>query len=341
MKKLRFLQTNDIHWMITNPQGRKDVYYEAIGAKLLEIFEIARNLYVDGILIPGDIVNSPGIGYDATRMLGQILKQAPCPIITIAGQHDEWGHNPESLRRTPYGILDGLGVIRNVADAPIVFGVKEGLNVIIVGRDYDHEADVTEDYYEPDLDSVPLGNSIIIHLAHGTVLPEAPPMYDRFTLVSHIKTSADVLCVGDYHNGIGVRRLTNDKQTFVVNPGALARVKATEEEIGRTVQVALIEIGEDRSIDVSLLPLQSAMPGETVLSREHIEVEAAKNAMLDEFIGMLSAEGDFKLLSEEELVEDISLRESIPAEVKLEALRRIAVAREELQKLSHKGGAIQ
>jgi DNA repair exonuclease SbcCD nuclease subunit len=330
LRKLRFIQTNDIHWKLTNPQSRKDIYYEAIGAKLYEIFEIARNIQADGILIAGDIVDSPGIGYDATRMLGRILIQAPCPIFTIAGQHDEWGHNPESLRRTPYGILDGLGVIQGVADAPVVFGVKEGLNVVIVGRDYDHEADVTEDYYEPNPDSIPLGNNVIIHLAHGTVLPEAPPMYDRYTLVSNIKTLADVLCVGDYHNGIGVRRLANDKQTFVVNPGALARVKATEEEIGRVIQVTLIEIGEDRSIDVSLLPLQSAMQGEAVLSREHIETETAKNAMLDEFIGMLSAEGDFKLLTEEELVEDIALRESIPAEVKLEALRRIAVAREAL-----------
>jgi exonuclease SbcD len=330
MKKLTFIEFNDVHFKLTNPRGRTDVYPEAIGAKLFEIFEMAQTLHADGILIAGDIVDTPGVGNDAIRTLGRILLQSPCPIYAIAGQHDEWGHNPESLRRTPYGIFDGLGVIRNVADAPVVFGLKEGMNVVIIGRDYDHEADIAEDYYEPDPDSIPIGNNIIIHLAHGTVLTEAPPMYDRYTLVSDIKTSADVLCVGDYHAGIGIQRLDNDKQTFVINPGALARVKATEEEINRTVQVAVIEVYEDRSIDVRLVPLESAMPGEKVLSREHIEAEQAKNEMMDQFIGMLSAEGDFKMLTEEDMVEEMAAREKIPAEVKLEALKRIAEAREAL-----------
>jgi exonuclease SbcD len=330
MKKLTLIQTNDIHFKLVNPIGRTDVYPEAIGAKLFEIFELARTLHADGILIAGDIVDTPGVGNDAIRTLSKILRQSPCPIYTIAGQHDEYGHNPESLRRTPYGIfVDGLDVIRNVADEPAVFGIKAGFNVVISGRDYDHEADIAEDYYEPDKDSLPIGESVIIHLAHGTVLTERP-IYDRYTLVSDIKTSADVLCVGDYHAGIGVQRIDNEKKTFVVNPGALARVKATEEEINRTVRVAVIEIGEDRQIDIGLVPLESAMPGEKVLSREHIEAETAKNEMMDEFISMLASEGDFKMLTEEELVEDISLRENIPDDVKLEALKRIAEAREAL-----------
>jgi exonuclease SbcD len=149
-------------------------------------------------------------------------------------------------------------------------------------------------------------------------------------LVSDIKTSANVLCVGDYHTGIGVRRIDNDKHTFVVNPGALARVKATEEEISRTVLVAVIEVGEDRSIDIRLVPLESAMSGEKVLSREHIEAETAKNEMMDEFISMLASEGDFKMLTEEDMVEEMAAREKIPDDVKLEALKRIAEAREML-----------
>jgi exonuclease SbcD len=336
MKKLTFIQTNDVHFKLVNPIGRTDVYYEAIGAKLFEIFEMARELRADGILIAGDIVDSPGVGNDAIRTLSKILRQSPCLIYTIAGQHDEWGHNPESLKRTPYGIfVDGLDVIRNVADEPIA--IECGMvDLIISGRDYDHEADIAEDYYEPDYDSFPeyafkgSKGSVIIHLAHGTVLTEAPPMYDRYTLVSDIKTSADVICVGDYHTGIGVQRLNNDKQTFVINPGALARVKATEEEINRTVQVAVIDVYEDRSIEARLVPLESAMPGEKVLSREHIEAEQSKNEMMDQFIGMLAAEGDFKMLTEEDMLEEMAARENIPEAVKMEALKRIAEAREVL-----------
>jgi exonuclease SbcD len=335
MKKLTFIQTNDVHFKLTNPRGRTDVYPEAIGAKLFEIFELARTLSANGILIAGDLFDTPNVGNDAIRTLGRILKQSPCPIYAIAGQHDEFGHNPESLKRTPYGIFDGHEVIRSVADEPEILSNNDAQLVIITGRDYDHEADVSEDYYEPNLDGLDYYNSalpIFIHLAHGTVLTEAPPMYDRYTLVSDIKTSADVLCVGDYHGGIGVQRLTNDKQTFVVNPGALARVKATEEEISRTVQVAVIDVWEDRNINIRLVPLESAMPGEKVLSREHIEAEAAKNEMMDQFIGMLAAEGDFKMLTEEDMLEEMAVRENIPDAVKAEALKRIAEAREMLAK---------
>jgi exonuclease SbcD len=343
MKKLTFIQTNDIHFKLVNPIGRKDIYYEAIGAKLFEIFEMARTLQADGILIAGDIVDSPGVGNDAIRTLGKILLQSPCPIYAIAGQHDEWGHNPESLRRTPYGIFDGLGVIRNVADKPVTF-YAGSLPVVVSGRNYDHEADVAEDYYEPDWDSIPSFDSgteahipvkpIVIHLAHGTVLSEAPPMYDRYTLLSDLKTSADVLCVGDYHAGIGIAQkidpYKNYRHSHIVNPGALARVKATEEEINRTIQVAVIDVYADRNIGLQLVPLESAMPGEKVLSREHIEAEQAKNEMMDEFIGMLASEGDFKMLTEEDMVEEMAARENIPDEVKREALKRIAEAREVL-----------
>jgi exonuclease SbcD len=340
MKKLTFIQSNDIHWKLINPRGRTDVYCEAIGAKLFEIFEIARNMHADGILIAGDITDTPGVGNDAIRSLGKILMQSPCPIYAIAGQHDEWDHNPESLRRTPYGIFDGFGAIRNVAMEPAVFSLRPGLNVVISGRDYDYEADVAEDYYEPNQDVLPIGEFINIHLAHGTVLAEAPP-FGRYTLVDNIKTSADVLCVGDYHAGIGIRRLNNAHQTYVINPGALARVKATEDEINREILVSVIEVREDRSIDIHLIPLESAMPGKDVLSREHLEADAAKQEMMDKFLDLLASEGESKFMDIQDIVDDIAARKNIPDEIKGETLRRIDQARESLVKMSGKAGVGQ
>ncbi len=329
MKKLKFIQTNDIHWKLANPIGRIDIYYEAIGTKLSEIFTMAESIGADGILIAGDLVDTPGIGYDALRSFGKLLIQSPCPIYTIAGQHDEWSHNPESLRRTPYGILDSFGLIRSVADDPIL-SCAGSIPVIISGRNYDYEADVEEDYYEPNYDNFPITNEkpVIIHLAHGTVLAETP-IYERFTLVSQVKTSADVLCVGDYHAGIGVKKVDN---TFVINPGALARLKATEEEMTRRVQVSVIEVGEDRSIDIRLVPLESAMPGEKILSREHLEAEVAKEERMEKFLELLASEGESKFMEVRDIVEDIAARKNIPDPIKAETLKRIDSAREELAK---------
>lgn len=333
MSKIRFIQTNDIHWKLNKPEGRTDVYHEAIGAKLLEIFELANTIDAAGILIAGDLVDSPEIGYNAIRNLGKILIQAPCPIYAIAGQHDEWNHDPESLRRTPYGLVEGFGAIQNVASEPMSFkvGVNDEVEIIISGRDYDCEADVAEDYYEPNYDLFPTYNKeklVVIHLAHGTVLTETP-IFEKYTLVSQIKTSADVLCVGDYHPGIGIRKVG---KTFVVNPGALVRTKATETEMTRPIQVSMIEIGADRSIDIKFIPLQCAMPGDKVLNREHLEIEKQKEEDFNEFLSMLDSEGDFKMQSDPELIEELAARENIPGEVKVEILRRIALAEEEIAK---------
>jgi len=85
MKKLVFLETNDIHWRVANPKARKDDYNAAVKRKLLEVFMLAREKNADGILIPGDIVDTPGLSLSSMAELASILSYSPCPIYTIAG----------------------------------------------------------------------------------------------------------------------------------------------------------------------------------------------------------------------------------------------------------------
>ena len=328
MRYLNFIATNDIHWQLSNPRSRKDSYPEALKKKLLEISDLARKHEASGVLIAGDIVNSPGIGLVAIAELGGLFLSFPCPIYAIAGQHDEWDHTPTSLPRTPFGILSRLGIIRDVAKNPKILKVEgTDTDVTITGRHYDYRVDNDPDYYMSDY-SYPAFN---IHLAHGMILDHSPGFEMKHTLVSQVKTNANILHVGDYHPGIGIKKyVANGKGRAIVNLGALARKEASAGELERQVQVALIRVYENKSFDIDAIPLQSALPGHTVLSREHLEAEASRNEMLERFLALLSSEGESKFLEVREIIEDIALREAIPAEVKADALRRIGAAREEL-----------
>lgn len=83
-------------------------------------------------------------------------------------------------------------------------------------------------------------------------------------------------------------------------------------------------------IDTTLIPLQSARPGHEVLSREHLEAQADREAKMSEFLNLLAAEGETKFNDLQSIVEAIARSENLPREVVEEALRRIAAAREAL-----------
>jgi exonuclease SbcD len=335
-KSLTFIQTNDVHWQLANPKARIDVYSEAISNKLFEIFDLARKTKADGILIAGDLTNTPGLSLTGIADLGWILMQSPCPIYTIAGQHDEWDHTPRSLDRTPYGMLRKLGIIRDVDDEPGTLSVG-GTEVLITGRHYDHRADETKEYYMPPVESDRVKDYFIIHLAHGMILDRRPGFEMKHTLLSQLKTSANILCVGDYHPGIGIRQAGNGdtginggRGTTVINVGALARKEGSVGEMERQVKVAVIKVFEDGSFTAEAVPVKCALPGTSVLSREHLEAEAARNDRMDKFLALLASEGDLRFLEVRDIIEDLSARENVPLTVKLEGLRRIGEAREQL-----------
>ena len=95
----------DLHWRGLNPKARLDNFLEALTAKLQEVFEIARRIVADAIIIAGDLFHSPNMAWGTVAELALLLQSVPCPVLTIPGNHDSYGGNLESLFRTPYGLL--------------------------------------------------------------------------------------------------------------------------------------------------------------------------------------------------------------------------------------------
>lgn len=334
---LTFICTKDIHYAGQNPKARKDNYQQALNQKIREIFDIAKNREADGILVAGDLFDS----FNTTRPIigecGSLLWESPCPIYTIGGQHDEDSHNPESLRRSAYGLLVRLGIIKDVAtnqeELRFPINSRHFNSVIITGKHYNWQADKEKDYYVSPLIDIPMSvaveSTLIIHLAHGTLVDHHPP-FDRYTHINDLWTNADVLLVGDYHPGIGIQKLDMGcRDALIIDPGALARQKATTSDMTRPVQVAILTVTAE-GCSAELVPLECYRPGDEVLSREHIEVEEARENRIEKFLGLLKDNSARKFAETREIMDSVALESGVSGEVIGEALKWVALAREEL-----------
>lgn len=325
--------TGDLHYLGVNPKARLDNMQEALGEKLFEVFTLARNHEAQAIIIPGDLFHSPGTAWGTAAELACILQQAPCKVLTIPGNHDLWAGNPGSKHRTPFGFLGRLGIIWDLTEEPFEMSDREkgALDICITGHGFNTETDTPAgaEQFCPPLHGFPWEGTSI-HVVHSMLMDREPGFEMRHTLISQVKTTAQVIVSGHEHTGFGIVEQENeDGRVLFINPGALCRLSAHVAEMERTVQVALLTV-ENGHADAELISLKSARPGHEVLSREHLEAAAERESRINEFLALLASEGEAKFLEVREIVEDIAARDNIPGNVKQEALRRIGAAREAL-----------
>lgn len=321
----------DLHYRGTNPRSRLDNFQEALGAKLFEVFSLARKHQAKAIIIPGDVFDSPNTAWGTAAELAKMLQAAPCPVLTIPGNHDIWAGNPGSKHRTPYGFISALGIIWDLTESPFEVQTNQGELVAgITGHGFNIETDtlagmeqfsVSESYIQG------YNNGLFIHVVHSMLMDRAPGFDMRHTLISQVQTTANIIISGHEHSGYGVHR--RDDGVLFINPGALCRLSAHVSEMERTVQVAVLTVDQGRA-DAELIPLRSARPGHEILSREHLEAAAEREGRINEFLALLASEGEAKFLEVREIVEDIAARDNIPEAVKTDALKRIGAAREKL-----------
>lgn len=321
--------TGDWHFRGTNPRSRLDNFQDALEEKLSEVFALARHHNAQAIICPGDVFDGPSASWGTVARLTQILRASPCPILAINGNHDIFGGNQASRFRTPYGFLVQTGFLWDVEDSEFTGEVeKDGQIVLITGCGFDTNTDTkTPEGKAQFSPRIWVDGAFQIHVVHSMLLDKQPGFYMRHTLISEVKTSAQVIISGHEHTGFGVVR--REDGVLFINPGALCRLSAHVAEMERPVQVVLLTV-ENGQAAAELIPLKSARPGHEVLSREHIESAAERESRIDEFLKLLASEGEAKFLEVREIVEDIAARENVPADVKQEALRRIGVAREKL-----------
>ncbi|AEV68964.1 metallophosphoesterase family protein [Acetivibrio clariflavus] len=320
---MKLLFFTDTHIKGTNPKNRKDNYYETLKRKFREIGDIAKDLEVDYILHGGDWFDRPDISPSIVREFAIIIKNFGKEIYTVAGNHDMYGQNPNTLNRTMLGIFEGTGIVKLLKDDEEIILKKDGISLQLTGKSYNYDIDGQKfaEYY------IVKKNSSVdyaINIVHGMLLKK--PFYEgiQYTLIDDIKdTEADITFAGHYHSGFGIVEM-NGK--YFVNPGSIVRISNSIAEIERKPKVVYVELKE--RVEIREIELKSALPGEEVLDREELERAKDRSVRLHQFYQGISKSMKYKKIDIAGIVENIASNQDLSREVKEEALRRIAIAQE-------------
>lgn len=322
MLSLKLLFFTDTHIRGNTPKNRKDIFIDTVENKLLEITDIIKEYNIDFLLHGGDLFDRPDVSITIASKFAKILAKIQVPIYLISGNHDIYGHNPDTLNRTMLGLLDVLGVIRIIKNEDKIILEKDNIRVQLTGQPYIYDIDSTTnlDYYlvkdvEPNV-------NYSIHMVHGMLLDKPFIKEVPHTLIDDIKeTMADITLSGHYHAGFNTTKIGNK---YFINPGSMVRIANSLREMERIPKVILIELIDD--IIIKEIPLKSALPGEEVLDRGEIEKNLFKNERIIEFKQTIDAALDFEKMDINEVLIEVSSAEGVEDKVKEEALRRIALS---------------
>jgi len=298
---MKLLLVGDIHFRGSNPRNRVGDYLKDCLSKIDEVQSIAER-HDAHIVQTGDIFDSPSISYG---VFGKFVESLRLPWFAIAGNHDIFAHNLSTLDRSPIGVLYKTKKVKPV----------EELGLLGVSFDYTVDLDLHE--YKPQFGS---GTKVLV--VHGMLL-EHKPVFDKYTLIDEVCkiTTADVIISGHYHLPFEV--IKHGK--LFINPGALMRMSATEEEIQRIPHVVLLNT---ELMVYTIIPLTCAKAGSEVLDREAILENREREERMAQFIASLEFTSESRFLNLQEIIERVIANEGYVSDVCTQALDNLARARE-------------
>ena len=318
---MKLLVVNDTHIRGTTPSRRVDNFKETLLNKLKEIKQISEEENIDIVLHSGDLFDRPDTAPSIVNEFVKLLRDFSMPIYIVAGNHDLYGHNPDTLPRTMLGLLVASGIV-NLLDEDGIIWESDNVKVQLTGKSFDYTLDNknTEAYEVKKKEDI----DYALHLVHGMLL-DKPVFEDGYTLIEDVETEADITITGHYHLGYGIKEFNDN---YFLNPGSIVRVSADLNEISRMPQVALIDLKKE--INIELIKLNSAQKGEKVLDRTELEKQKFREKRLADFNQQISAAGEFKHFKIDDILDEVANNQNISKNVKEEALNRISQAQERL-----------
>jgi DNA repair exonuclease SbcCD nuclease subunit len=285
---LNILGLTDTHIMSRNPKARIDHLPTAIFNKLDEVRKIVEENHVSIVLIAGDVFDYPYQSYKtwikAYFKFKAIKKymSPPIKVFVVFGQHDLYFQRlDEAMDKTALGALARMGAV-HVLDNEEPYRYKSGKkNYHFYGMSYGQPI--------PKIKNTMGATNILV--AHKMIAPRKPwgtakegkdyespeTLYD--------KDWFDFVLCGDWHGDFVWR---SKADTYIVNPGALARKTGGKEDYDRRPSIVL---WDTKSNDIELIPLDSANPSEEVLTREHIESAVKHTKKMKEFTSRIKTGG--------------------------------------------------
>jgi len=331
-----------------------DNFSETQKAKTREIIEIGKHYKVSAFLQPGDFFDTANPGNDFVAEIagmwgggnahdllsrfrsGEINTEDVLnaikdyiPLIGVAGNHELYGNNINTLDKTAIGLLNKWGLMRFATkENPYIFHTEDGLKVAITGTHYHLDIDTPEHIDDYVVDEK-LGD-FHIHIVHGMLSDKNMGKYIRHTLIDQVAhTKADLTISGHDHIGFP---LTEIEGKCFVNTGAIPRLSNDLKEMKRKPKVLLIDISKEKGMQLEEIYLKTAVSGDMVLNRKKIEEKKNKVARLEDYKKAVKDAGMKKSTDIIEIIRDLADTKQISPIIKEEILNRVGNKKAEMTK---------
>ena len=288
----KFLYFQDGHVSGKNSVHYISNYFEDCLTMLDEILKIAKDNKVEAIIDGGDLLHSSEPSYRILDEVADRVEKNKIPVYALFGNHTERYHSIEHSRYT------GLAHLIKRSKYFKYFDTIENKNYCIIGIDYRH--DIEEEIKEDGIDFLD-DEKWKIAIVHAFLTPKPFLEQVMHVCVDDIKTNADIIIVGHYHNQW--EKMVGD--TKYLDIGCVGRRSITEKNIEPS---CLLIDTEKRTIDI--IKLKSAKKAEDIFDLSKIEELKAKDADISEFIKSIESV-EFQGTRIEDIITHIAKKEKI------------------------------
>lgn len=250
---MKILFVTDTHLSAKSPRARLDSdIISTFMNKFVEIISVAKERKVEAIFHGGDFFHTPDVSNRVVGEVAKIINNAGIPFYVTPGNHDIQGQNIESLRFTKLGLLADTGVVELLTRDNVI---EFDHNIFVHGQEYYHGIDGENTKRDYEVDSVS-DKSFNVLIVHSMLLKDKFHAEVHHTLTKDVKTSANVVLSGHYHNGFDPHRLSD---TLFINPGSAFRGDLSAGS-DRIPQMLYLEVDEEFTTHYELIPFKVAKP---------------------------------------------------------------------------------
>lgn len=323
---MKLLFFTDTHIRSTNPRNRIDDFYKSTIDKLKEIRDYANDNKVDYVIHGGDLFDRPDSAIKPTSEVGKILSSFHMPIFIVAGNHDIFGYNQETLSRTMLGLLDSFELLRLIPEDGLLLESEE-IDVLLVATPYSSELDLDKNNYIIKKEDYKYKADLIINIAHGFLTDRPFLKYVPHILINEIlDTDADITLSGHYHTGYKTQVIEGK---YFSNPGSMVRISNSISEMTRRPKFIELDLNKE-GIKLTDIYLKSAKAGDEVLDRKTLIESQYRNERLMIFSDSIDQTIDLELINLDMILESIASSEDFEPKVRTEAKLRIERAKEKI-----------
>jgi len=291
----------DPHFTAYNPSSWKVSYYDELEKTIKSLFHYANTELVDGIVWAGDIfhLKSPSRNplWFMTKII-QLMREAPCPNLGIAGNHDLKFGSLEGLEGQPLELLMEAGVYHLLDQKPWIFSVA-GFEVEVAGKSYEHGRAV-----EPHFETNAKWKMSVGHFwfgkQTGTLFGEQ--IYGPDHLV---KWKSDIYLIGHHHDDQGIVRRDNKQYCSV---GSVTRTGSHRNDLERRPSAVLMSFTEN-AVDIQPIRVLHR-PMSELIDMDRREQVMKEKEEIDNFIETLK-EGTIGTMDPDKVLSELDLPEEV------------------------------